>query len=166
MPGIWPSRRVAMLCIVALAAGAWPAKASVTDTPLASTARSRTRPSATMSFWESGSRIPRSASRTCCSVGIPWTISPASGDHLVGPEQQRRRQRHAERPGRVEIEDEPELRGLLDGQVRRLRALQDAIDLGGRAPEDLLDVRAVGHQPAGFREHMVFVHGRQPMVSG
>src|SRR5215467_10822289 len=103
-----------MLCIVALVAAGWLVKASVSDTPLASMAISRTSPSATMSFWDSGSRMPRSASSTCCSVGIPWTISPAAVDDAIGPEQQRRRQRQAERTGGVEIDDEVKLRGLLD----------------------------------------------------
>ena len=38
-------------------------------------------------------------------------------DHLVRPQQQRRRDRQAERLGGLEVDDQLELGGLLDGEV-------------------------------------------------
>src|SRR5262249_60804762 len=49
-------------------------------------------------------------------------------DHLIRPQQQRRRDGEAEGLGGLQIDDELELGGLLDGKVRRLGALEDAID--------------------------------------
>jgi hypothetical protein len=50
-------------------------------------------------------------------------------DHLVGAQQQRRRDREAERLGGFEIDDELELGRLLDGEIRRSRTLEDLVDV-------------------------------------
>ena len=42
-------------------------------------------------------------------------------DHLIGPAQQRRRDRQAECLGGLQIDDQLELGGLLDGEVGGLR---------------------------------------------
>ena len=44
--------------------------------------------------------------------------------------------------------DQFELGRLLDRQIRRLGALQDAIDIGGRAPVQVHDIDPIRHQPA------------------
>src|SRR5215510_5348603 len=58
--------------------------------------------------------------------------SPPNGatalfNDLIRPQQQRRRDGEAERFGGLEVDDELELRWLLDGKTSRLRALQDLV---------------------------------------
>src|SRR5262245_22626336 len=50
-------------------------------------------------------------------------------DHLIRPRQQRGWDREAERLGGLEIDDELKLRGLLDGEISGLGALQDSVDV-------------------------------------
>jgi hypothetical protein len=58
-------------------------------------------------------------------------------DHLVRPLQERLRNRQAERLRGLEVDDQLELRRLLDGQVGRLGALEDLVDVSGRAAEQV-----------------------------
>ena len=51
-------------------------------------------------------------------------------DHLVGPPQHRLRDRQPQRLGGLEIDDQLELGGLLDGQVAGLGALEDFVHVG------------------------------------
>jgi len=55
----------------------------------------------------------------------------ASLDRLIRPQQQRRRNREAERLRGLEVDDQLELGGLLDGKISRLGALQDPVDVSG-----------------------------------
>src|SRR5438876_3241671 len=55
----------------------------------------------------------------------PGTSGDPSLDHLIRPLQERRRDRQAEGLGGLEVDDELELRGLLDGEVARLGAFED-----------------------------------------
>ncbi len=55
-------------------------------------------------------------------------------DHLVGAGKHGRRHVEAERLGRLEVEHRLVLGRRLHWQVGRLLALQDAIDVAGRAP--------------------------------
>ena len=48
-------------------------------------------------------------------------------DHVIRLEKQRRGNRDAKGLGRLEVDDQLELRGLLHGQVRGLGALQDLV---------------------------------------
>src|SRR5439155_1151011 len=69
-PGKRPTSLDAMLWIMTFVCGGWAANASVKLTSPPWMATSRTSPSATMSFWLSGSLMPRSVSRTSCSLAI------------------------------------------------------------------------------------------------
>ena len=52
-------------------------------------------------------------------------------DHLIRPLQERRRDREAEGLGGLEVDDQLELCGLLDGQVGRFGAVEDSVHIGG-----------------------------------
>src|SRR5215471_3581573 len=71
-------------------------------------------------------------------------------DHLVGSLEQRRRDREAEGLGGLEVDDELELRGLLDGEVARRGAFEDLVDVERGAPKQVNNVRAVGHEATGL----------------
>jgi len=86
--------------------------------------------------------------------------APAAGachspDHLVGAQQQRLRDRETGYLGRPGIDDEPELEGLLDGQVVGARALQDPDDIGRGEPAELDEVG----QGSGQRTRQAWVPG-------
>src|SRR5258706_11948750 len=90
---------------------------------------------------------------------MPWTprgrgsrtgakIPAASFDQLVGASTQDTRYGQSERLGGIEVHDQLELGRLLDRQVRRIRALEDMIDIGRRAPIEVYPIGAVVQQPA------------------
>src|SRR4051794_27631817 len=74
--------------------------------------------------------------------------SGLSFDHLVGAEQERLRHGEAEGLGGLEVDRKLELDRLLDGEVGRLGALQDAVDITSRAAEQIDPVDAIGDQTA------------------
>src|SRR4030095_1693428 len=76
---------------------------------------------------------------------------PSLLDDLIGPLQQRLRDGEADRLGRLEVDDQLELRGLLDGQVAGLGAFQDLVHVGGGAPLQVKKVCAIGHKTASLR---------------
>src|SRR5262249_30440918 len=71
-----------------------------------------------------------------------------SVDHLVRPQQQRGRDREAERLGGLHVDDEIKFRGLLDGQVSGLGALEDLVNVGRGTPKQLSAARSIRHETA------------------
>jgi PAS domain-containing protein len=61
-------------------------------------------------------------------------------DHLIGPLQERRRDRQAEGFGGFEVDDQFDLGRLLDWQVGGFGALQDLVDEDGSTP---LEIRGI-----------------------
>jgi hypothetical protein len=70
-------------------------------------------------------------------------------DDLVGNREQLIRHCEAERLGGSAVDHEFKLRGLLDGELVRFRALKNFIDIGGSAEERGVEIRGVG-QTAGI----------------
>ena len=68
-------------------------------------------------------------------------VEHALFDHLVCLEEDRLRNREPQRLGRFEVDDQLELRGLLDGEIGGLGAFQNLVHVGGGAPEALGDIR-------------------------
>ena len=56
-------------------------------------------------------------------------------DHPVGAQQDRRRNGEAEGVGGLQVDDKLELRGLLDGEVGGLGALENLVYVGRGAPK-------------------------------
>src|ERR1700704_4183778 len=85
---------------------------------------------------------------------------------FVSSGQDRLRDPQPERLGGFEIDHQLELRGLLDGQIAGLRALEDAIDVARRSPKYGMNVRAVRHEPAHVDELAPTKHRRQALPRG
>ncbi len=64
-------------------------------------------------------------------------------DHLVGDREHPVRDGEAERLGRRQIDDEIESGRLLDWDVARLHPTQNLVDIVGRAPEQVREVRSL-----------------------
>src|SRR6516225_9982172 len=67
-------------------------------------------------------------------------------DHLVRLEEERRGYRQSEVLGGLEVDDQLELRGLLDGEIRGLSPLENLVDVGGGAPKVVGEARPIGHE--------------------
>ena len=75
-------------------------------------------------------------------------------DHLVRPEQQRLRDLDAERFGGNQIDPQLEFSRLFDGEITRLGAFQNAVELDTHLAKNLGIRRSVTHEsalPRGFR---------------
>src|SRR5712691_11358073 len=71
-------------------------------------------------------------------------------NHLICAQENRARDREAEHLGSLEVDNEVERGGLLDRQRGGLRALEDLVHVGGRAPLQLKSVRTINHETAGL----------------
>src|SRR5882672_6838756 len=71
-------------------------------------------------------------------------------DHLVRPQQQRRRDRQPERFGSLEVDGKFELRGLLDGQFARLGALENLVHVNRGAPGQVANGSSISHEATEF----------------
>src|SRR5205807_6649724 len=71
------------------------------------------------------------------------------------------RDRQAERLGRLEVDDQLELRGFFDGQVGRLGALEDTIHGGGGAAVHVGKVGRVGREAPCLWTLPPWIHCRQ-----
>ncbi len=69
-----------------------------------------------------------------------------------------RRNRDAELLGRLEVDDQVELRRLLYGKICRFRTLEDLGYVGGYSAVQMQTIPAVGHEPS-------FFHKLNPMVN-
>src|SRR5262249_482312 len=85
-------------------------------------------------------------------------------DQLISLADEQRRHFETERLGGLEVDHQLELRGLLDGQVGGLGALEDLVHVGSGAPKQIRLVRSIGHKAPGIDKPPPKVHGRQPVL--
>src|SRR5262245_26937495 len=87
-------------------------------------------------------------------------------DDLVGAGEKRWRDGEAKRLSGLEVNREYEPRRLLDRQIGDGGALQDAVDLAGRAPHQRLDIGPVGHEAALGDEIVPAIEHWQAVLRG
>jgi hypothetical protein len=73
-------------------------------------------------------------------------------DHLVGALLKQRGHVKAESLGGLKVDDQLELDRGLDGELARVRALEDAVGIGRRAPKIIEQIKSIGQQAAEFSE--------------
>src|SRR2546428_223274 len=100
---------------------------------------------------------PQPASR----ASAPRGTCAGSFDQLVRPQQQCLRDRQPKSLRGFEVDHELELGGLLDGEVRRLGALQDLVDVGGSTATQIGQARSKRHKSPGLRVLPETIHRRQ-----
>src|SRR5262245_30515576 len=92
------------------------------------------------------------------------SISLYSPDDLVGADENRLRDGQAEGFGRLEVDDQLELRGLLDWKISRSSALEHAIDKRSNAPVVVSELRCVRAETACINKGPPGVERRKPML--
>src|SRR5262245_36713664 len=71
-------------------------------------------------------------------------------DHLVGEQLDRVGYLDAERPGRLQVDDELEFGRLHDWQVSGLRAIEDAAGIVADLTKPVQNIGSIAHQPTDF----------------
>src|SRR5262249_52153892 len=96
-------------------------------------------------------------SNTVSNVGAPRPPSPQddapSFNHLVPPCEQPRWDSESKCVGSLQIDHQFELGRRLQGKIARISALQDPVDVGCGAAEDIGGIDAVGNQTAARSKH-------------
>src|SRR5256885_15940039 len=103
--------------------------------PLSPVATQHSLPSRTLPFTWAG-LSPAGSHQLCLAHSL---------DHLVGAQQERLRDRQAERLRGGQADDEIEFRRLLDREVTGLRSAQNLVDIVGGTPEHVRPIWSIGH---------------------
>src|SRR5260370_41857960 len=91
----------------------------------------------------------QSGSSTQSRLAPEPVIARCSFDHLVGKVEDTRRDRQAKRLGGLEVDDQRVFRWLLNPEVGRTGALEDAVNVGCRLRVQVGWVERVRHQATG-----------------
>src|SRR5262249_46135515 len=81
-------------------------------------------------------------------------------DHLVCATEDRNRHADTERLGSLEVDVHLEFGGLLDGQLARIFAFEDAAGIDADQTESVSNVPSIAHQAASSNEFAVLVDRR------
>src|SRR5690349_21322706 len=84
-------------------------------------------------------------------------------DDLIRPLKKQRRDRQTKRLGGLEVDDEVELRRLLDGQVGGLGAPQDSVNVNCSTSFQLGNICSIGHETAWTNEILELIDCGDPM---
>src|SRR5207244_170085 len=96
---------------------------------------------------------------------LPCLFLPESPDHLVSAQQKRLRNREAEGLGGLEVDGKFELRGLLDGQIARLGALENLVYVNRGAPSQVANGSSISHEATEFHVLPGVEHRGQAVLS-
>src|SRR6266567_3186222 len=84
-------------------------------------------------------------------------------NYFVRPRQQRGRDRQAQGLGRLEVDHQLELGGLLDGQIGRLGPLQDLVHVDRGTSLHLGSIDSIRHEAAWLNKHLELIDCGDPM---
>ena len=87
-------------------------------------------------------------------------------DHLVGPAEQRKRDRNAECVGRLKIEEHLDFRGLLHWQIAWLLSLDNPAGIDAGQAVGILKTSAIAHQSASGNKRAILVDGGHRVSDG
>jgi hypothetical protein len=99
-------------------------------------------------FGQSGHCSARLLAALRAKSGLTHCSTTPSLDHLVSALLELHRHVETERLGGLDVDHQFELNRGLYGKLTRFRALEDAIDIGRRAPKIIDQVISVGQQAA------------------
>src|SRR5262245_55679263 len=85
----------------------------------------------------------------CSQESAAW-VEHALLDDLVGSQQERRWDCESKCLRRLHVDHELELSRLLDGEMSGLRALENPVNVAGRAIEEISGVGSIRHEAAFF----------------
>src|SRR5208337_4955830 len=83
---------------------------------------------------------------------------PRLFDHLVGAAEQRQREGEPERLGSFEVDDQFDLRDLLNRQIDRFIALENTAGQDPNLPRCVMNVGSVAHQPTSRSKLAILVY--------
>src|SRR6266852_1228654 len=86
-----------------------------------------------------------------------------SFDHLIRPLQERRGDGQAERLRGLEVDNQFERSGLLDGQVGGPGALENLVDVASGTSLHLGSIYSIGHEAAWLNKHLELIDCGDPM---
>src|SRR6516164_802609 len=106
---------------------------------------------------------------TVSNVGAPRSPSPRdaapSFDHLVRAREQHGRHVESQRVGSLQVDHQFELGRRLHGKIARISALQDPVDVGCGAAEDIGGIDTVGNQTATHSKYAQWIDCGQAEAS-
>src|SRR5262249_15945614 len=94
------------------------------------------------------------------------TTAASSFDHLVGAEQ--KRGWHSQPNGlcSLHIDDELELRHLINGNITCICAFEDLVDVTGSSTVNLAKIDGISYKAARFHSVTISINRRQPRLLG
>src|SRR6266404_7377878 len=106
--------------------------------------------------------------RTVSKAGPPCPPLPRdaarSFNHLVRPREQHRRHTEPQGVGSLQVDHQFELGRRLHGKIAGIGALQDPVDIGCGAAEDIDGIAAVRNETAARSKHAQWIDCGQPVA--
>ena len=84
-------------------------------------------------------------------------------DYLIGPQQQCLRDCESERFGGLEVDHQLEFRGLLNGEIGGLGALEDLVHVDRSTPLHLECIYSIGHESTWLNKYPELIDCGNPM---